>query len=140
MKIGLLIIATNRYREFLPSLLSDVRKYFLKNHEVEIFVFSDQPVDDVTYIYTEHRPWPWMTLGRYALFKDLPPKDYYFYIDADNRIQNPIGDEILGDRVAAEHFGFKGGKGTHETNPSSIAYISPEENYTYYWGAFQGGK
>jgi histo-blood group ABO system transferase len=139
MNIGLIIIATNKYRQFLPDLLNDVNKYFLVGHNIEIFVYSDQQVNNVTWIQCEHKPWPWMTLGRYALFSNLPKKDFYFYIDADMRILNPIGDEILTHRLAAEHFGFKGKKGTHEDNPNSLAYISPEEDYTYCWGAFQGG-
>lgn len=139
MKIGLIIIATQKYTSFLPNLLGDVKKHFLKNHDVEVFVFSDQEISNVTWIKCEHKPWPWMTLGRYSLFSDLPKKDYYYYIDADMRIMNDIGDEIITDRLATEHFGFKGGKGTHETNPRSLAYIDEKEDYVYCWGAFQGG-
>jgi histo-blood group ABO system transferase len=140
IKIGLIIIATNKYRSFLPNLLSDIKKFFLVNYEVEIFIFSDQKVEGATWIPCEHKSWPWMTLGRYQMFENLPQKDYYYYIDADMRIQNPIGDEILTKRLAAEHFGFKGGKGTHETNPESLAYISENQPYVYCWGAFQGGS
>jgi histo-blood group ABO system transferase len=143
MNIGLIVIATNKYIEFVPQLVASVEKNFLKNHNVEIFLFTNQPFKgDVTVIPTEHRPWPWMTLGRYHLIqtlKEYPKKDYYYYIDADMLVIDTVGDEILGNRVAAIHGKFKKKPGNFDRNPLSLAYVPPEITNPYFCGGFQGG-
>jgi histo-blood group ABO system transferase len=144
MRIGLIIIATNRYIEFVPRLLASVERNFLKNHSVEIFLFTNQTFDgNVTIIETEHRAWPWMTLGRYHLIQSLknyPKKDYYYYIDADMVVIDTVGDEILGNRVAAIHGKFKKKPGNFDRNPQSLAYVPPEITSPYFCGGFQGGS
>jgi len=149
MQIGLLVIATNKYIEFLPNLLDSVKRNFLKNHNVEIFLFTNNSnIDDVTVIPTEHKPWPWMTLGRYQLFqklKEYPKKDYYYYIDVDMLVLGDVGEEIFGERVATIHGKFKKRPGNYDRNPKSLAYISEEEIprdviAPYYCGGFQGGS
>lgn len=144
MRIGLIVIATNRYIEFVPNLISSVKQNFLKNHEVEIFLFTNQTfVDDVTIIQTDHKPWPWMTLGRYHLIKTLkkyPKKDYYYYIDADMLVIDEVGEEIFGNRVAAIHGKFKKKPGNFDRNPLSLAYVPIEITNPYFCGGFQGGS
>lgn len=149
MQIGLIVIATNKYIDFAPALLETVEKNFLKNHNVEVFLFTNQPfTGNVTVIPTEHREWPWMTLGRYHLIQQLnnyPKKDYYYYIDVDMLVLGEVGDEILGDRVATIHGKFKKRAGNYDRNPKSLAYISEDEIpknviAPYYCGGFQGGK
>jgi histo-blood group ABO system transferase len=144
MNIGLIIVATNKYIEFVPQLIKSVEKHFLKNHSIEIFLFTNQQYNgNVTLVPTEHRSWPWMTLGRYHLIqtlKDYPKKDYYFYIDADMLIIDTVGDEILGNRVAAIHGKFKKKPGNFDRNSNSLAYVSPEITNPYFCGGFQGGS
>ena len=149
MKIGLVIIATNKYIEFVPKLVESVNKFFLTNHNVEIFLFTNQPFNsNVTIVPTEHKEWPWMTLGRYHLIQQLskyPKKDYYYYIDADMVFLDYVSDEILGERVATIHGKFKKKPGNYDRNPNSLAYISEEEIpkgiiAPYYCGGFQGGS
>jgi histo-blood group ABO system transferase len=149
MQIGLLVIATNKYIEFLPNLLDSVNRNFLKNHSVEIFLFTNHSnIDGVTVIPTEHKQWPWMTLGRYHLFqklRDYPKKDYYYYIDVDMLVLGEVGEEIFGGRVATIHGKFKKRAGNYDRNPKSLAYISEEEIprdviAPYYCGGFQGGS
>jgi histo-blood group ABO system transferase len=144
INIGLIVIATNKYIEFVPQLVASVEKNFLKNHNVEIFLFTNQQFKgNVTVIPTEHRPWPWMTLGRYHLIqtlKEYPKKDYYYYIDADMLVVGDVSDEILGDRVAAIHGKFKKKAGNFDRNPLSLAYVPPEISNPYFCGGFQGGS
>jgi histo-blood group ABO system transferase len=149
MQIGLLVIATNKYIEFLPNLLKGVKKNFLKKHDIEVFLFTNHPnVKDVTVIQTEHKPWPWMTLGRYHLFqklKEYSKKDYYYYIDVDMLILGEVGEEIFGERVATIHGKFKKRPGNYDRNSKSLAYISEEEISKnviapYFCGGFQGGS
>jgi histo-blood group ABO system transferase len=143
MNIGVIIIATNKYIEFVQPLLDSMKKYFLRKHNVEIFLFTDGNMSGVTLIPTEHQPWPWMTLGRYHLITQLnqyPKKDYYYYIDADMLITDFVDEEIFGKRVCAIHGKFKKKPGNFDRNPLSCAYV-PEHIVTpYFCGGFQGGS
>lgn len=150
MKIAILIIATNRYVDFLDPLIESINKNLLSNHEKHLFVFTDAERKDnenVKYIQIQHQPWPCMTLFRYSIFAKheylLDGMDYVYYIDADMRVLMPVGDEILDDVVAVKHFAFwdKPRKlFTFDTNPKSLAYMQPTQGKIYYAGAFQGGK
>ena len=148
MKIGLLIIATNKYTQFLDTLIKSADKYFLKGYEITYFLFSNQNIQiksnrNIIKIDVEHKEWPWMTLGRYRVFsdnsKDLSKMDYLYYCDADMRFVSEVGSEILGERVATQHPGYFGSRGTPEINPLSLACVFPYENMEYFAGGFNGG-
>lgn len=148
-KTGLLIIATNKYIDFLPNLIESADKFFLPNHNVEYFVFTDKEDLNlksdrkITVLKTEHKQWPWMTLGRYKIFNDnksiLKNKNYLFYCDVDMLFCDTVGDEILSERVATQHPAFCGGRGTPDTNPESLACVSIFEKMQYFAGGFNGG-
>jgi histo-blood group ABO system transferase len=148
-KIGLLIIATNKYTTFIEPLIKSADDNFLNNQEVIYFIFTNKSLElnskrDIKYINVEHKDWPWMTLGRYKIFSDshdeLSKMDYLYYCDADMRFVGVVGDEILSDLVATQHPGYYGTKGTPETNPSSLACVYPNENMQYFAGGFNGGS
>ena len=147
-KVGLLIIATNKYVDFLQPLIESADKHFLSNQEVTYFVFTNQDLNltsdrDIVYTQVQHREWPWMTLGRYEIFHEnkavFSEMDYLYYCDSDMLFVGNVGDEILSERVATIHPGFDGGRGTPEYRRLSSAYISPLENLVYYAGGFNGG-
>lgn len=148
-KIGLILISTNKYKIFVKPLIESARNFFLNNHEVTYYLFTDSDEfndlgDDVVINKIEHLEWPMITLYRYKTFvkhKDiLSTEDYLFYCDIDMRFVDNIGDEILGDLVATIHPGFLGGRGTPETKPQSTAYIHPNDELVYYAGGFNGGS
>jgi histo-blood group ABO system transferase len=147
-KIGLLIIATNKYINFLNKLLVSANKHFCLDHEVTYFIFTNQKIElnierSYKVVQIEHKPWPWMTLGRYEIFnnakEELSKMDYLFYTDVDMEFVGDVGSEILGDRVATQHPGYVGRRGTPETNPESTACIYDSESMTYFAGGFNGG-
>lgn len=149
MKIGLLIIATNKYAQFVEPLISTADKYFLPNEEVTYFIFTNQNIDIKTErkyikVETEHSEWPWMTLGRYRIFSNnsetLKEMDYLYYCDADMRFENLVGQEILSDLVVTQHHGYYMMRGTPETNPLSTACVRPDEEMQYFAGGFNGGS
>ncbi len=116
-KIGLLIIATNKYIQFLDKLINSADKYFLTNYDVTYFVFTNKDIDikskrNIVKTEVEHKEWPWMTLGRYKIFTEnsniLSNMDYLYYCDVDMLFVNNIGDEILSERVATQHPGYYG--------------------------------
>jgi len=148
MKIGLLIIATNKYTQFLQPLIESADNFFLRGFDITYFVFTNQEINissarNIVKINVEHKEWPWMTLGRYKIFSNnsekLSEMDYLFYCDADMRFVNHVGQEILSERVVTQHPGFLGGRGTPETNPISTACIYPHEKLQYFAGGFNGG-
>lgn len=148
-KIGLLIIATNKYIQFLQPLINSADKFFLKNQNVTYFIFTDQNVElksdrHIVKINVPHKQWPWMTLDRYKIFSNNSEKlsnmDYLYYCDADMRFVDYVGNEIIGEIVATQHPGYYGKRGTPETNPLSLACVFEHEQMQYFAGGFNGGS
>lgn len=153
MKIGLLVIATNKYYDFVPPLWESVKKHFLTKHEVTMFVFTNKhgitPEPGQVIIPQIHMAWPGPTLFRYNVFtmpstkKQLEEMDYLFYCDADMLFVDTVGDEVLSDRVGTIHPGFFNKPReafTYETNRVSKAFVAPSEGTVYYAGGFNGGS
>jgi hypothetical protein len=154
MRISLLLIATGKYDVFLQPLIDSVEKYFFKDDNVEIFLFSDK-VPNIVHseritifnIPIEHKPFPYSTLYRYKYFfniKDCIKTDYVFYCDVDMLFVDHVGREILPTYtglVAVQHPGFakNGGWGSPNVFKESMAYVAPENRGTYCAGGFQGG-
>jgi len=145
--IGLLVVATGRYTEFIPPLIKSANKHFCKKHNVTYFVFTDGAIphaDNIVRIEQARLGWPYDTMMRfvmYAQYKDLySSMDYLFACDADMLFVDEVGDEILSDLVGTLHPGYVGTKGTYETRPSSTAYIPRTEGKYYFAGGFNGGK
>ena len=149
MKIGLLIIATNKYTSFLQPLIESADRFFFSNSAVNYHIFTDQnPEINSIHKYfihkIEHKKWPYNTLMRYDFFIQyanmFKNSDYVYYCDVDMLFVDHVGEEILGDLVATIHPGFMGGRGTPETSPKSLAYVHPYESMRYCAGGFNGGS
>lgn len=145
--IGLLIMATGKYVNFVPPLVESAEKYFCTDHDITYFVFTDgtlPPHDRIVTVYQPRLGWPYDTMMRnqvYASHADLlESQDYLFAVDADMLFVDTMGDEILGERVATQHPGFVGARGSYETNPLSTAYIPESEGKQYFAGGFFGGS
>lgn len=146
-QIGLLIVATGKYIQFVPNLITSARKYFCKNHNIRYFVFTDSPFqfgEDTTVLSHSRLGWPYDTMMRcsvYYKYKEIISEmDYLFATDADMLFVDSVGDEILGERVGTQHPGFYNKRGTYETNPVSTAYVAPREGTYYFAGGFHGGS
>lgn len=155
--IGLLIIATGKYHEYIQGLISSADNYFLKGMNVTYYVFSDKEHNirsnrPIVQIPTEHKPFPYATLLRYQYFTNsadiLSKNKYLYYIDVDCLFVDHIGTEILGSRTAVVHCGFfnntKSLVGPLETGADSTAYVNEEDirnKYQFYYaGGFFGCK
>jgi histo-blood group ABO system transferase len=144
--VGLLIMATGKYVIFVEPLIQSAEKHFCENHHVTYFVFTDGVIpqaDNIVQVFQKRIGWPYDTLKRYHvyfshrnLFED---QDYLFACDADMLFVDDVGDEILGERVATQHPGFVGMRGSYETNPESTACIKAFEGEQYFAGGFYGG-
>lgn len=151
-KIGVVIIATRKYFDFVEPLLESIRRFFLvlPGYEVVPFVFTDRPKvsHGAVRFKVKHRPWPMMTLLRFHMFleqrKLLEEMDYLFYCDADMRVVDFVGEEILGTTVATIHplaYDKKRAELVgYENRMESKAYIPPDKGQRYYQACFFGGR
>ena len=162
-KIGVIVICLNEpYWPFVRELEFGLKTFFLKNHDVEMLLWTDMSYTsiDATIFKTEPLEWPMPTLMRYHLFlqqeEKLKEYDYLFYVDADMAIVDFVGDEILPEKglMAAQHPMYALRPGLvppYEPNPESTAHIPlpgriiEEEGKKkfetlYFAGGFQGGK
>ena len=145
--VGLLVMATGKYIQYVDPLISSAEKHFCKNHKVTYFIFTDSDLpstDRIVYIKQKRLGWPFDTMMRYHTYLEsqdiLKTQDYLFACDADMLFVDEVGDEILSKRVATLHPSFVGQRGTYETNPDSKAYIPSHEGECYFAGGFYGGE
>jgi hypothetical protein len=169
MNIGILTIATGKYKQFVLPLYKSILKNFLPNHKKLFILFTDQEEElkkDIESLNErfiifkiERKGFPGDTLLRYHHFSnareslkslgpDCPNALYYF--DADMLVEGPVGDEVLPTRyktiVATAHPGYynrpgSNPLGTPETNNRSTAYIPNNRWRPCYWaGGFNGGE
>lgn len=145
--VGLLVMATGKYIQYIDPLIFSAEKHFCKNHKVTYFIFTDSDLpstDRIVYIQQKRLGWPFDTMMRYHAYlasqEILKTQDYLFACDADMLFVNDVGDEILSKRVATIHPAFVDRRGTYETNPDSKAYISELEGDHYFAGGFYGGE
>jgi len=147
-KVGLCIMATGKYTQFVKPLIDSAEKYFCKNHSITYFVFTDGCLKEsdatVVRIYQQRLGWPHDTLKRFEVYsknhEQLAQMDYLFAIDADMLFVDNFGDEILKERVATQHPGFVGKRGSYDTNPLSTACVGSNEGEYYFAGGFYGGS
>lgn len=145
--VGLLIMATGKYVIFVDPLIKSAERHFCKNHNVTYFVFTDgmlRDADNIVQIFQKRIGWPYDTLKRYHVYYNnrnlFENQDYLFACDADMLFVDEVGDEILGERVATQHPGFVGRRGSYETNSDSTACIKEFEGEQYFAGGFYGGS
>lgn len=149
-QVGVLLIATRLYKQFVPDLLNDLDEKFLVHHNVTVYLFTDEIKNyslrrgsriKIIQTLIESYKWPYPTLYRYRIFTKIkyPECDFLYYVDVDMSIADTIGDEILQPLVAVAHCGFYKGGGSWETREESQTYVPPEKRKRYYAGGFQGG-
>jgi hypothetical protein len=151
IKIAILTIATNNYKDFLNPLIESIQKNFLPSNQKDIFVFADE--DTLSYKYSniifnkiQHEQWPFITLKRFNYFSKVLEKlinyDMVIYFDVDLEVIKNISKFPICDLFGVMHPGIYayGHMWDIETNPKSTAYISPENKGIYHQGCFWGGS
>lgn len=145
--VGLLIMATGKYVEFVPRLIESARNYFLTDHAVTYFVFTQGALPqapDIVKIEQGQLGWPYDTMMRFHVYhknKDTFARmDYLFALDADMVFVASVGQEILADLVGTVQPNYLFDQKPYETNPLSTAAINRGEGKHYFAGAFYGGK
>jgi histo-blood group ABO system transferase len=151
VKIGLLVMATGKYIQFVEPLLKSADEHFCTDHDVTYFVFTDQEIDffdkvqrSIVRIEQKRLGWPYDTLMRIPIYLKHKEAyidcDYLFALDADMLFVDAVGSEILGELVATQHPGFVGQRGTYETRKISTACVACSEGEQYFAGGFNGGS
>jgi histo-blood group ABO system transferase len=161
-KVALCLVATGKYHKFVPYVTESCVLRFVKPHELEFFVFTDQldhiPDDyhgcRVNKYYVQQKGFPGDTLYRYHYIltaeERLKHMHHIFYMDVDYWVCNSTdNDRLLSDglvgtmhlhNLVGNHAKKPGRKGAAETNPKSTAFIEENANMQYYFcGGFQGG-
>lgn len=151
MKIAILTIATNKYKDFLYPLISSIEKYFVVDSKKDYYIFSDEHLHwfndyNVHYTHIEHESWPYITLKRFEYISKISDKlkeyDYVIYFDSDMEFVHTIPDFNIGDKkyIAVCHpSSFReSGFWPVETNSKSTAYVSSVQNCLYVQGCLWG--
>jgi histo-blood group ABO system transferase len=146
-KVGLCIVATGKYDQFVAPLVESARKYFCCDDNVTFFVFTDGVIpeaQDIVRIEQKRLGWPYDTMMRFGIYAShadiFSEMDYLFATDADMLFVGKVGREIFSELVATQHPGFVTSRGTYETNFESRAYVAPHEGSIYCAGGFLGGR
>jgi Glycosyltransferase family 6 len=157
LNIGLCVITTRKYKQFFPQLLEGIKKYFVPDHSVTVFLFTDETGN---YFESDGRvkveqhlipalAWPYATLYRYKVFHQhadhLSKMDYLFYSDADMSFVDVVGNEIMGEGLTVTyHPGFYakrdivGHWGSNGVVRESLAWIPEYKRKGYVAGGFNG--
>jgi hypothetical protein len=148
-------IATNNYHEFEESFCKSFENNFLPSYKKEFIIFTDnldldiyKKIKNITPIYMEHRPWPYITLSRYQKitenFDIINERDLCIFADIDLEVANKIENIECKKYFGVNH---PGNYNTNlnmclERNFSSEAYVDIEslpKTYKYIQGCFWGG-
>jgi histo-blood group ABO system transferase len=169
MNVGILTIATGKYKKFVVPLYESIKDNFLRGHKKLYILFTDEPDEmkemlrplsiDAVIFKIERRGFPGDTLLRYHHFSNAKitlsllgerAPDCLYYLDADMLISSEVGDEVLPTKkkklVGVAHPGYwsrpgHSALGTPETNPLSKAFIPQDRWRLCYWaGGFNGGS
>jgi len=146
-RIGLLVMATGKYIEFVNPLLDSADDYFCKKHEVTYYIFTDgqlAPRKNVVLIKQEQMGWPYDTMMRFAVYNNHKEQfadcDYLFSCDADMLFADHVGCEMFGDRIATLQPNYLFDAKPYERNPLSTACINRSEGTDYFAGGFYGAN
>lgn len=164
-KVAIVMINLNEpYWQYLIPCIQSLKKFFLRGHDLDFFVWTDIPKEkivepNVKVIPTEPYRWPTPTLQRYTLFlreeELLKEYDFIYYCDSDMLAVARIGDEVLTDDLTgAQHPMYALAQmyiPPYEPNKDSTAYIprpgrivekdGKKRLEPLYWaGGFQGGR
>jgi hypothetical protein len=151
-QVALLLIATQKYKQFVQQLIDSANQFFCIGHDVTIILFSDEVIEvkseriKIIQVGIQGYKFPHASLYRYKIFAEkeilLSQFDQIFYSDVDMNFVAPVGEEMFSDGLTAtQHPGFyKGGWGSENNSEKSTSYLPKEKRKKYYAGGFNGGE
>lgn len=158
-KLGILYIATGRYRIFWEQFFRSAEKFLTPEVEKHYFVFTDGIISPsetsrVHIVSQESLKWPYITLLRFQIFlkaeKDLQAMDYLLFCNANLEFVSPINSADLFSQdgihplTGAIHPGFHNETNkrlfSYDRNPKSKAFMDNNDGEAYYAGGLNGGS
>ena len=160
MEVSILTIATGKYIEFIPDLVKSSEEKFLKNHNKTYYIFTDSELDlkikgvKIVKIHQEKLGWPYDTMMRFHMFMAIEKKikntDFTFFLNANMKFLNEVGEEVLpsGEDVyftGVKHPGFFKSsveEMPYERRKKSNFFINEKDNKNkmYYQGCLNGAE
>lgn len=154
ISIGLMVIATGKYDQFIQGLITSADTHFLNDprYNITYYIFSEKQHNinskrQIVPLHIDHRPFPFASMDRFAHFAkyadQLVAQDYIYYVDADCLFVDRVDSEILGNLVGVRHCGFINREGPVEDNSKSCLYVDnnhPNKYKYYFGGGFSGGR
>ena len=147
-KIGILCIATGKYKSFVQQLVDGIEKNFLTEHEREVYLFTDEIWEyksGLNIVQTIIPPYKWPEASMLR-FKTYTARDYdcefLFHTDIDMGFVGKVGNEFLNEITVVTHPGFynnKQSKGSWEERKESNCYVPVERRNVYVCGGVNGG-
>lgn len=107
--VAILVGATGPYANYLPTFINSAEKYLFPDAKKRYIVFTDLKSHDfgenVLFVPTEHKQWPWFVLRRYELMLEQERLwadcDYCVILNVNVEFKRPIpGEQLL---PTAEH-------------------------------------
>lgn len=155
--IGILLISTRLYKQFVQPVINSIDEYFLTDYPKVIFVFTDEYRQDlksnnkIEQILIPNYKFPYATLYRYKVFCQnqgyLRQCDFLAYMDVDMKVCAKVDSGILYNELTmVYHPGFYSKKeqighwGSNGVIKESTAWIEPEKRFGYVAGGFLVGK
>lgn len=157
-RVAVLYICTGKYSVFWEEFYRSMEKNFLKDSEIEYFVFTDadrlydeERNNRIHRIRQDNLGWPGNTLFRFRMFVSLEEKlkefDYLFFLNANTVCRQEITEKeflpIEQDLLVVQHPGYYNSsawKMPYERRKKSSAYIPYGKGGDYVYGAVNGGK
>lgn len=155
-KVGILYIVTGEYWKFWEDFYESCEKNFLKDCELNYFLFTDCDVllknndSRIHSVFLEQQEWPYPTLLRYQTFfrekERLNDMDYLIFCNANILFTSEIcffelfGEKNLFATLHPGHYTKPYNKLPLEKNKDSLAYFKCTEYTRYFCGGFNGGS
>jgi len=150
MKIAVITLATNNYKEFLYPLWTSVKKHLVPSAQKDFYFFTDEPLswfdDSVKWQKIDHEPWPYITLKRFEFISrcvdQLSQYDFVLYFDSDMEFVDTLVNFNVKSKkyYAVCHPSVVNNLNFWpvETNKSSTAYIADCNRCIYVQGCLWG--
>ena len=148
--VGLVVLATGRYIEFVPPLLRSAQQHVAGLRRAYVLTDSTPPaVSDMEVVRLPwgQTPWPYSTLLRYraitAYADRLRDVDVLLHLDADMSFVGPVDLTSTEGVFAVQHPGLVAASPAefpYERRPESRACVPVGEGRVYVAGGVQGGS
>lgn len=149
MSVGVIVIATGRYRRFLPQLVESAESHVSGLQRIYALVDDDHSKrlsPHITTLHWDHTPWPLPTLLRYKAITQhaeaMTDVDCLVYVDVDMKFVAPFELPSLSGVFAVQHPGYVDSPRDQlpfERDPLSRAFVPFGSDEIYVCGGVQGG-